>query len=238
MMYALVTGADHGLGLALVKVLLNRDFFVVACRLNPKETFVDELKDTYCNQLEIVDLDIGDDTDVKAMKDKVASLVPHIDLLVNNAAILGDIEKVLGDDLDFNEILHVINVNAVGPLRVTNALCSLVMNSKLKTVLNITSEAGSIKDCYREGWFGYCMSKAANNMQSALVHNNIRTKGGRVIAMHPGHVATYMRGHLDTTAKLSPDEAANGILHVVLDMDLPVEERPLFINYCGERLSW
>jgi len=146
--------------------------------------------------------------------------------------------KVLGDELDYNEILHVINVNAVGTLRVTNALCSLVMNSKLKTIVNISSEAGSIKDCFREGWFGYCMSKSTNNMQSALVHNNIREKGGRVIAMHPGHVATYMRGHLDTTAKINPTESAKGILHVVLDTELPVEERPLFLNYLGERLPW
>jgi len=237
-MYALVTGTDHGLGLALVKELLERNFFVVACRLNPKETQVDGLRDIYSNRLEIVNLDISNDDSVKAMKDRVTGIVPHIDLLINNAAILGDIEKVLGDELDFDEILRVINVNAVGTLRVTNALYSLVMNSGLKTIVNISSEAGSIKDCDREGWFGYCMSKAANNMQSALVHNNIRDKGGRVIAIHPGHVATYMRGHLDTTAKIGPSESAKGILHVVLDTKLEVEERPLYLDYLGGRLPW
>lgn len=238
MMYALVTGTDHGLGHALVKELLERDFFVVACRLNAKERLVDELKDIYSNRLEIVELDIGDDNSVKAMMDRVTTIVPHIDLLINNAGILGDMDKVLGDELNFSEILHVINVNAVGTLRVTNALSSLVMSSKLKTIVNISSEAGSINDCFRKGWFGYCMSKSANNMQSALVHNNIKEKGGRVIAMHPGHVATYMRGHLDTTAKISPTESAKGILHVILDTELPLEERPLYLNYLGERLPW
>lgn len=238
MMYALVTGTDHGLGLALVRELLEREFFVIACRLNSKERLVDGLRDIYSNRLEIVELDIGDDSSVKAMKDRVNSIVPHIDLLINNAGILGDMDKVLGDELDFNEILHVINVNSVGTLRVTNALSTNVMKSKLRTIINISSEAGSIKDCFREGWFGYCMSKSANNMQSALVHNNIREKGGRVIAMHPGHVATYMRGHLDTTAKISPTESAKGILRVVLDSELPLEERPLYLNYLGERLPW
>jgi len=237
-MYALVTGSDHGLGLALVKELLERNFFVAACRLNTKETLVDALKELYGNKLEIVDLDISDYHSVKVMKDRVDTLVPHIDLLINNAAILGDIEKVLGEELDYDEILHVINVNAVGTLRVTNALAPLVLKSGLKTIVNISSEAGSIQDCAREGWFGYCMSKAANNMQSALVHNNLRKKGGRVIAMHPGHVATFMRGHLDTTAQLSPTESAKGILNVVLDTVLPTEERPLYLNYLGERLPW
>ena len=238
MRYALVTGTDHGVGLELVRDLLQRGYFVVACRLNPKETQVDELQAEYGQQLSIVELNIGADESVAAMKEQVADLLPHIDLLINNAGVLGNMDKVLGDTLDFNEILQIINVNAVGTLRVTNALSELVRKSTGKTVLNISSEAGSIADCYREGWFGYCMSKTANNMQSALVHNNLRTEGGRVIVMHPGHVATYMRGHLDTTASLTAEASAKAILHTVLDTELPVEERPLYIDYQGERLPW
>ncbi len=236
--YALVTGADHGVGLSLVKELLKRGYFVIACRLNNKETLLDELYEQSPSKMAIIDLDISSDASVLAMKEQVFALVTHIDLLINNAGILGDMSKVLGDNLDFEEIQRVINVNGVGTLRVTNALCELVMKSQLKTIVNISSEAGSIEGCFREGWFGYCMSKAANNMQSALVHNNIRDKGGRVIAMHPGHVATYMRGHLDETASIGPDTSAQGILNVVLDTELPVLERPLYLDYKGERLGW
>ena len=144
----------------------------------------------------------------------------------------------IGDDLDFDEIMRVINVNAIGALRITNALSSLVLNSTEKTIVNISSEAGSIADCERTGWFGYCMSKAANNMQSALVHNNIRKLGGKVFAIHPGHVATYMRGHLDTTAKITPDVSAEGILYVVLDTPHPINSRPLYLDYTGKELPW
>lgn len=238
MQYALVTGTDHGLGLALVKDLLKRGYFVVACRLNPQERQVDELLKDYEECLRIVELDIGKDDSVAVMKEKVYNLVPHIDLLINNVGILGDMEKVLGEELNFDEILQVINVNAVGTLRVTNALAELVKKSNLKTVVNISSEAGSIGDCWREGWFGYCMSKAANNMQSAVVYNNLKKDGGRLIVMHPGHVASYMRGHLDTTANLTPEKSAENILHTVLDTELTVEERPLYINLYGERLPW
>lgn len=238
MKYALVTGTDHGVGLELVKELLQRGFYVVACRMDPKEKQVDELADRYPDRAAVLQLDISDDQSVIEMGKQAVALVPHLDLLINNAGILGDMHKVLGDELDYDEMLQVINVNAVGTLRVTNALSRLVMKSDLKMIVNISSEAGSIQDCFRRGWFGYGMSKAANNMQSALVHNNIREDGGKVIIMHPGHVATYMRGHLDTTAKITAAESARGILRVVLDNTLPVEERPLYLDYRGEKLPW
>ena len=236
--YALVTGTDHGVGLALVEELLMRGYYVVATRLHSAETAIDTLWESHKDRMAIVQLDIGSDESVSAMKEQVVTLVPYLNLLINNAGILGDMQKVLGEELDFNEMLQVINVNGLGALRVNNALAELVLQSEEKTIINISSEAGSIADCEREGWFGYCISKAANNMQSALVHNNIRKHGGRVIAMHPGHVATYMRGHLDTTAKLTPKESATGILQVVLDTELPADKRPAYVDYKGNPLPW
>lgn len=235
---ALVTGTDHGVGLFLSKALLDRGYFVIAVRLTEKERQIDDLKTAHPNQLTIVTADIGSDSSVASAASAIKKITDHIDLLINCAGILGDMSKNLGDDLDFDEISRVINVNAIGALRVTNALSSLVLNSTDKTIVNISSEAGSIQDCERTGWFGYCMSKAANNMQSALVHNNIRKLGGKVFAIHPGHVATYMRGHLDTTAKITPDVSAEGILHVVLDTPHPVNPRPLYLDYTGKKLPW
>lgn len=236
--YAFVTGTDHGVGLALAEELLERGYYVVAARLNPEETQIDGLAEKYPDRVMVVQVDIGKDDSVAQMKVQVEKAVPQIDLLINCAGILGDMQRRLGEELDFEEMLEVINVNALGALRITNALWELVLKSEDKTVLNISSEAGSIADCGREGWFGYCISKAANNMQSALVHNNLRKQGGRVIAMHPGHVATYMRGHLDTTAKLTPKESASGILKVVLDQELAQDIRPDYVNYKGEKLPW
>lgn len=236
--YALVTGADHGVGLSLTENLLERGYTVVAGQFNEGETELKKLQEKYLGKLHIVSLNISLDESVRNMKATVEKLIPHIDLLINNAGILGDMQKTWVDDLDYEEITRVINVNAVGPLRVSSALSELIIKGNDKTIVNISSEAGSITDCFREGWFGYGMSKAANNMQSALIHNSLKQLGGRVIAMHPGHVATYMRGHLDTTAKITPQVSAAGILKTVLDTELPVEERPLYLDYQGKRLPW
>lgn len=235
---ALVTGTDHGVGFSLAKKLLSRGYFVIAVRVDETEKQIDALQSSYPDQMAIVCADIGSDESVFKASNDIKNLTDHIDLLINCAGILGDMSKNLGDDLDFDEISRVINVNAIGTLRITNALSSLVLNSTEKTIVNISSEAGSIADCWRTGWFGYCMSKAANNMQSALVHNNMRELGGKVFAIHPGHVATYMRGHLDTTAKITPDVSAEGILHVVLDTPHPINSRPLYLDYTGKELPW
>lgn len=238
MKYALVTGADHGVGLALVENLLERKYHVLACRINENETKLDELLVIYGKQLEIIKLDISDDKSVAAMQKYVFEHTPYLDLVINNAGILGDIEKIVGDDLDFEEMQRVINVNALGTLRVSNALVNHVLKSSLKLIINISSEAGSIQDCWREGWFGYCISKAGNNMQSALVHNYMRKQGGKVLMMHPGHVATYMRGHLDTTAKITPQISAKGILKIALDNSLADTPRPLYLDYEGNSLPY
>lgn len=236
--YALVTGADHGLGLALVTQLLERGFHVIAGQNNAAETYLNELQEKNPGTLDIVSLDIGSDESVAFLKTYVTENYPKLDLIVNNAGILGNIDKVLGDNLDFDEMLRVINVNALGALRVVNALCGHLLKSELKLVVTISSEAGSIADCYREGWFAYGMSKAANNMQSATVHNNLKKQGGRVLVFHPGHVATYMRGHLDTDAKLTPMESASHILTQSLDREIPVTESPMFIDDTGAPMNW
>ena len=237
-MYALVTGADHGVGLSLAAQLAERGYFVTACRYDEKETAIDELAAAHPGQMQVITLDIGSDESVREMTRKVLESTPCLDLLINDAGILGDMTKTVGDDLNYDEMLSVINVNALGTLRVTNALSAHVCRSDQKLIVNISSEAGSIQDCWREGWFGYCMSKAANNMQGAIVQNALREKGVLVLQIHPGHVATYMRGHLDTTASVTPDDSAAGILRVALDLPHAPSQIPPFLDYQGNVLNY
>ena len=238
MKYALVTGCDHGVGLALAGELVKRGYLVAACRLREEENQIRELERSNPGKILVFQLDISRNESVAKLARDAQEELPALDLLINNAGILGHMEAGPEDPLDFELMQKVINVNAVGTLRVTAALLPLLRKGQMKTVVNISSEAGSIEDCERTGWFGYCMSKAANNMQGALIHNTLRKEGGRVFQIHPGHVATYMRGHLDTTASLTSEESAKGILETVLDQDWPVKDRPLYLDYRGEPLPW
>ncbi|MBR6028610.1 MAG: SDR family NAD(P)-dependent oxidoreductase [Clostridia bacterium] len=237
MPYAVVTGADHGLGLALAEALARRGFAVIAGYLNPAETQLSALSDAGL-PVHPLPLDIASDASIAAFAEAARRLTPAIELMINNAGVLGDMQKTIADPLVREDIRRVIEVNAIGTLMLTNALFPLLTAGERRLIVNISSEAGSIGDCWREGWFGYCMSKAANNMQGALVHNLLRPLGGQVIQMHPGHVISWMRGHLDTTGKLFPAESAEGILRVVLDEPRPVRDRPWFLDNTGAELPF
>ena len=235
MKYALVTGCDHGIGLCLAEKLLERGYTVAAGYINGEEKQLTALKDRYPGLVK-VKLDISCDVSVKAAAGSLP--FPCLDLIINNAGILGNMESSPEDELDFGLMQKVINVNALGALRVTAAFLPLLLRGTDKTVVNISSEAGSIAACERTGWFGYCMSKAANNMQGALIHNTLKKNGGRVIQIHPGHAATWMRGHLDTTAAIGPGTAAEGILRTVLDMPRNVSDRPEYLDWQGKKMPW
>ncbi|WMT42202.1 SDR family NAD(P)-dependent oxidoreductase [Paenibacillus sp. D2_2] len=244
MFTALVTGADRGVGFEMVRGLLHEGYRVIAGRYNKQEKSLSELGTAYGERLILVDLDVGSDESVKAAVRTVKEQgCETVDLLINNAAILGDIQSGVGDELDFADMLQVYNVNALGAQRMTNALHEMIVNSVHKLIVNISSEAGSIEQCSRDRWFAYGMSKAAQNMQSKQVFNSMKSDGVRMLVVHPGWVQTYMRGALDAEAALTPAESANGILRLIrerfTDPTVVVAEQRLdFVDVDGNSWPW
>lgn len=238
--WALVSGADRGLGLALVKGLLERGYGVFAGLLQEKGGAHEELERAFAGRIRFLPLDIASAASVEQAYQRVREETGSLDMLINNAAILGNITATVEDELDFAELERVFGVNVLGSLRMSNRFVSLVMGSRDKLILNISSEAGSIGDCWRNAWYAYCMSKAALNMQSKLMHNQLAPKGGRVMVVHPGHVQTYMQGKLDMAGKLTPDESAGHILGLV-DKRLSPDyagENIVLVDYAGRELPW
>lgn len=214
---AFVTGADRGLGYCLVEVLLKNGYLVFAGQYMKEWDWLNKLKVVYPDSLYLVDLDISDSNSVHNASEFIKGHIDSLDLLINNAAIGGVVNNKLTiyDELDFDEINEIFNVNTLGALRVTNKLISLIMKSEDKLIINISSEAGSISKCYRVGWFAYSMSKTALNMQSALIHNSIREQGGQVILIHPGWLQSYMSGERNDKAELPPEVSAENILKLI-----------------------
>jgi NAD(P)-dependent dehydrogenase (short-subunit alcohol dehydrogenase family) len=233
-----VTGADRGLGLALVEELLHQQYKVFAGRFLHDWNGLDQLKKQYPTQLELVDLDIADDTSVKEAMKFITQRTAKLDLLINNAAILGDIKATIMDELDFTEMQAVFNVNTLGALRVSNALMPLILLGNQKQIVNISSEAGSIGACYRTSWFAYSMSKAAMNMQSALIHNLLKELGGQVLVIHPGWVKTYMEGDFNKAAALTSEQSAQYIVQTIHNQQHYKSDRPAYVDYEGKELLW
>lgn len=244
MFTAWVTGADHGVGFELVRGLLHKGYRVIAGRYDKRGKSLSELVTAYGERLILVDLDVGSDESVKAAVQAVQEQACEtVDLLINNAAILGDIQSGVSDELDFSDMLQVYNVNALGALRMTNALHEMIRNSAQKLIINISSEAGSIGQCSRDRWFAYGMSKAALNMQSKQVFNSLKSDGVRMLVIHPGWVQTYMRGGLDAEAALTPAQSADGILQLIRERLLNpssavAEQRLEFVDVEGNSWPW
>ncbi|WP_165279867.1 SDR family NAD(P)-dependent oxidoreductase [Paenibacillus protaetiae] len=235
---ALITGADRGLGLALAEALLEQNYDVFAGRFNASDQGLEKLGKQYPGSLQLVELDVSSDESAAEAARFLKAQSDKLDLLINNAAILGDIHAKITDELNYEEMKQVFNVNSLGSLRVTNAVMPMLLKSEQKLVVNISSEAGSIENCWRESWFAYCMSKAAVNMHSAIVHNELRSRGGQVMVVHPGHVQTYMQGKLDTSGTLTPEQAAAYITALIATHHVYAGDRPAFIDYSGRRLAW
>ncbi|WP_219834068.1 SDR family oxidoreductase [Paenibacillus sp. R14(2021)] len=237
--YAIVTGADRGLGLSLVKGLLQRGYHVIAGKFMEGLSQLDELAASFGEQLMLVELDVSSDGNVALAAERIAAMTESVDVLINNAGILGDCESTILQPLPFAEMQQVFNVNTLGPLRVTNALAPLVLRSDEKMFVYISSEAGSIGANARSSWFGYCMSKAALNMQGALIHEGVKGAGGQVLLLHPGWVQSYMHGELNTAAHLTADESAGHIMERIGEAAAaPRTDKPVYMDYLGQPLAW
>lgn len=238
---AMVTGADHGLGLALVKGLLEEGATVFAGQFRPEEDGLGTLAGQYGERLKIVALDIGSTDSVRAAAAVIASRTERLDLLINNAGILGDTESTIYDELDYDEMLRVFNVNSLGPLRMIQFLLPLILQSEGKFIVNISSEAGSIGQNWRSSWFAYTMSKAALNMESNVVHAALKESGAEVLLIHPGWMQTYMRDTLDSQAELLPEESAAKIIRLILERvgrGGEISKEPEYIDIHGKPLPW
>lgn len=176
-----ITGANRGIGLALTQhYRAHGDNVYAVCR---KAT--NALLDTGAQVLQGIDLSRASDIDnLRAhLHDK------PIDILINNAGIWGN--QALGS-IDYDALNTVLQVDAVAPLRVTEALLSN-MGSGSKIVL-ITSRMGSIDDNSSGGRYCYRMAKAALNAAGKSLAVDLQEEGIAVALLHPGAVQTDMTG--------------------------------------------
>ena len=229
------TGRPYALGFNLVRRYLEHGDRVFASVRRPSEA-LEELKKSYPDMLSVITMDISSTESVNAAAKEVAAMVPCLDLIINNAVTASaDILKEL-PDFDLDQVAPVINVGAVGPLRVLKAFLPLLKNSTLGAlVVNISSEAGSIGRCYRTCYIDYGMEKAALNMATMTMHNYFKDDPNlNIICVHPGWIRTNPG---NSEAPLDPYEHAE-TLRTLFESRRHDKEGPVFITYTGEPYPW
>lgn len=215
----LITGANRGIGYELCKLLRHRGDVVIAVCRKPS-TALDELG------VEVISgVDVTDSDSIQALARQLQGR--SLDVLINNAGLLSD-EPLT--DLNLQRIHQQFQVNAVGPLLVSQLLLpNLSRGSKL---VIITSRMGSIEDNGSGGMYGYRMSKAAANMVGKSLAADLRSHGIAVRMLHPGLVATEMTDY----AGIPPQQAAEGLVARIDEMSLANTGE--FWHANGEQLPW
>ena len=220
-----ITGANRGIGYAMVKLCQQRGDIVYAlCRKSSKD--LDSLGVNVIEQVEIASQS-GIDKAVSALKGI------NIDLLINNAGILRD-EQL--SDLNKNTIIEQFNVNALAPLCLSHALLTN-LSSGSKIAL-ITSRMGSVTDNTSGGRYGYRMSKAALNIAAVSLARDLTEDNIAVGIYHPGYVQTEMvnsNGVLNN-GDISANEAAERL--IALMDNLTMSDSGVFKHSNGEILPW
>ncbi|NJN20697.1 MAG: SDR family oxidoreductase [Leptolyngbya sp. RL_3_1] len=215
----LVTGANRGIGYEYCRQLQGRgDRVIAVCR-----TASPELDDLGI-RVE-TGIDITDAASVTDLAQRLQGV--KLDVLINNAGI---IQRVSLNNLDFDSIRDQFEVNALGPLRLTQALLpNLQTGSK---IILMTSRMGSIDDNTSGGSYGYRMSKVALSMAGKSLSHDLKSRGIAVGILHPGLVQTRMTGFTGIT----PTESVQGLLAQVDGLNL--ENTGSFWHANGEILPW
>lgn len=232
---ALITGANRGIGLELVRQYALDNFRVIACCRDP----ADATELAALAQVHEIIVEPLDVTDFEAV-DELASTWAHgpIDILINNAGIFGPKVQAENDwrqsfgHMDYDIWAEVLRTNLMAPLKIAEAFASQVAASELKKIVTISSAVSSIADT-ETGLYAYRTSKAAVNMAMATLANELRGQSIAVGVFCPGWVKTRMGGD---GASVTPRQSITGLRQRIDELSL--DQTPQLVRYNGDVIPW
>jgi NAD(P)-dependent dehydrogenase (short-subunit alcohol dehydrogenase family) len=227
----LITGANRGLGFEFARQYLADGWQVyAACRIPQSASELRRLADASDEKLQILALDVIDPMSVQAAAAKLNGQA--IDLLLNNAGIGGPRGQSVGN-IDYEAWAKVLDVNTMGPLRVSEAFVDHVAQSERKLIVTITSGMGSLADNTSGGAYAYRSSKAAVNMVMRSLAIDLAPRGITCVVINPGWVQTDMGG---SHATLTPAESVTRLRRFIDTLGPGQSGR--FFNHDGREYAW
>ena len=218
----LITGANRGLGLEFARQYAADGWRVLATVRNP-------LKGRAASDAgaEVHVCDVADPAQVAGLAVSLRDV--GLDLLLCNAGTFGERQEL--SDLDPEEFMRVMRVNALGPLLVVRALADRLAGRKL--VAAVSSKMGSITDNGSGGVYAYRASKAALDMVVKTLAVDLSVRGITAVALSPGWVRTDMGG---PAAPLEAGEAVAGMRKVLASVT--AADSGKFLHYDGSEVPW
>lgn len=222
----LITGAGRGIGLSLARAYADAGWRVLGGARDPAKA-----QELAALPVEVMPLDPGSDASVAALAASLSGT--PIDLLFNNAGMMGPRERQVLGDIAYEAWGEVMAVNVMAPVRMADAFSDHVAASERKQIAVVSSIMGSLAENTAGGYYLYRSSKAAVNMAARSLAADLGPRGITVVMFHPGWVRTDMGG---PSAAVSPTDSAAGMQRVM--SEVRPKDNGRFFNYDGSEIAW
>src|SRR5689334_4537161 len=214
-----ITGGTSGLGLALVRELVNRGARVAFVARTRER--VEQVMRENPGAHGIVG-DVSAKSDIYPITIQITGELGGLDVLINNASDLGPTPLQMLSDTECEDLEHVYSTNVFGPFRLTKALMGALAASAREgrgaVVLNVLSDAGI--NAYPD-WGAYGSSKAAFHQMSRIWNEEHAAEGVRFLSLDPGDMDTPMYHAAipgaDASTLKRPAKAAHEFLEAVTE---------------------
>jgi NAD(P)-dependent dehydrogenase (short-subunit alcohol dehydrogenase family) len=214
---ALVTGASKGLGKAISLAYAREGASIVGCSRNAADLReVESELSAVTSSCLLLPADVSKPDDVKRLIDKALTRFHRIDVLVNNASVLGPrVEIVEYPEEVWREVMEV---NLFGAYLVSKRVSQVMIDQKSGSIINVSSSVGRSG---RARWGAYAVSKFGLEGLTQVLADELKPYNVRVNSVHPGAMATEMRHEAypeeDQSKLKKPEETLSVYLYLASD---------------------
>ncbi len=233
---ALITGANRGLGLEFVRQYANDGWSVIATCRDPSAAKELAALSSVNQSVRIEQLDIADGGSIKSLAERMGD--EPIDLLMNNAGTMGPlpleehIHRQRFGRLDYDLWAQILMTNTIGTVHMCEAFASNVAASQGRTIVTLSSTAGSIGESDRPA-IAYTSSKAALNKAMTTVARTLAPQDVKVLIICPGHVKTRLG---IGGASIEIPDSVRGVRHLIAESTM--RDSGTFRRYDGATIAW
>src|SRR5262245_39572907 len=234
----LVTGANRGLGLEFVRQYAKGGWRVIATTRSPDAAaeLMALAKDNA--KIAVERLDVRDTAQIAALAAKYDG--QPIDLLINNAGVLGDLDAQMLGSLDYAQFADVMAVNVFAVLAISDAFHENVAAGDRKKIVAITSRSGIISQPGWRGPYFHRASQVALNMEMRMLADELRDSGIVVALVAPAPTETDMLrqliGERGEASQARPADYVAGLNVLIEGVDAERSGQPLFVD--GSVMPW